>query len=201
MPGMDRLNSVLRRVPAWPIYAIAAAYAAWRFWLAVTGQLGPDPVDRLTADSGTLALQMLIAGLTISVLRKTIGLNLLRYRRAIGLTAFFFAAAHFLVWLLLDLALRWDQILADLSKRPFVMIGMAALLLLLPLALTSNNMSLRRLGALRWRQLHWLTYPAVLLAALHHLIGEKVVTAAPVAYLAATVLLLVARPALMRRRS
>ncbi|MFD1807263.1 hypothetical protein ACFSHQ_01680 [Gemmobacter lanyuensis] len=81
------------------------------------------------------------------------------------------------------------------------MIGMAALLLLLPLALTSNNMSLRRLGALRWRQLHWLTYPAVLLAALHHLIGVKVVTAAPVAYLAATVLLLVARPALMRRRS
>lgn len=201
MPGIDRLNSALRRVPAWPIYAMAAAYAAWRFWLAATGQLGPDPVDRLTADSGTLALQLLIAGLAVTVLRKTIGLNLLRFRRAIGVSAFAFAAAHFLIWLLLDLALRWDQILADLSKRPFVMIGMAALLLLLPLALTSNNLSVRRLGALRWRRLHWLTYPAVLLAALHHLIGVKVVTAAPLAYLAATVVLLLARPVLGWRRA
>ena len=188
MAWQDRVQSVVRRVPAWPIYGVAAAWAVWRFQLAVTGALGPDPVDALTNETGLLALQLLIAGLVITPLRRYAGVNLLKYRRAIGLVAFFFVAYHFTVWLALDLAFRWDQIWSDLSKRPFIILGFSAFVILIPLAITSNSASIRRLGK-RWQVLHRGAYVAVILAALHFLIGVKVVTVEQAGYLAAAVLL------------
>lgn len=200
MAAADRINTLARRLPSWPIYAVAALYALWRFWLALNGALGPDPVDALTAESGILGLQLLLLGLAITPLRRHAGINLLRFRRAIGLVAFFFVLLHFAVWLLLDLALRWDQIWSDLSKRPFIMIGMAALLVLLPLALTSSNAAIRRMGARAWQRLHRLTYLAVLLGALHYLIGVKVISAGPALYAATAVALLALRLRLPARR-
>ena len=141
-------------------------------------------------------------GLCITPLRRFAGVNLLRFRRAVGLIAFFYVLLHLLVWLVLDVQIP-AQIWADIVKRPYITVGMAGFALLIPLALTSNNLSVRRLGGLRWRQLHRLTYAAVLLGALHFVMLAKGFQIEPLAYLIAVLGLLALRlPALetMSRR-
>ncbi len=164
---MDLVNGWLRRSPIWPLYAIGFIPAIWYFWLAVNNQFGPDPVRALEKAYGLLALQLLIAALVVTPLRALIGLNLLRFRRMLGLMAFYYAALHLSVWLALDSQFDGARIFADLTKRPYVIIGMAAFLMLIPLAATSNNWAVRRLGGPRWRRLHRLAYPATALAAVH----------------------------------
>lgn len=163
----DAINGALRRVPVGPLYVLGFAPAAWYFWLALQNRLGADPVKALEHESGLLALQLLIVALAVTPLRNLTGVNLLRFRRWLGLMAFYYAALHLTVWLVLDRQLDWPRIVEDLTKRPYVILGMAALTLLVPLALTSNNATIRRLGALRWRSLHRLAYPATALAATH----------------------------------
>ncbi|WP_373355217.1 protein-methionine-sulfoxide reductase heme-binding subunit MsrQ [Pseudoroseicyclus sp. CXY001] len=161
----DRINGWLRRVPPWAIYVAGFLYAAWYFWLGLTGGLGPEPINTLEREYGQTAIQLLIAGLAVTPLRRFAGINLLRFRRAIGVTCFFFVLAHLSVWALLDVQ-ALGRVWADILKRPYITIGMGAFLLLLPLAVTSNNLSIRKLGP-KWRQLHKLVYPAAILAAVH----------------------------------
>jgi sulfoxide reductase heme-binding subunit YedZ len=104
-----------------------------------------------------------------------VGLNLLRFRRQIGLVAFAFVVIHLLSWLVLDMGLRWSQIAADLVKRWYIIIGMAAFALLIPLAVTSNDRSIRRLRK-TWGRLHKLAYPAAALAVTHFIMVQKVWT-------------------------
>ncbi len=189
----DRLNAALRRVPAWPIYIVAALPPAWLLWRGVQGQLGADPVKAIEHQMGLWALQMLIAGLAITPLRRFLGLNLLRYRRAIGVTAFVYVVLHLLAWLVLDMGLLWGQALQDIVKRPYITVGMASLLLLTPLALTSNDWSVRRLGGMRWRRLHRLVYPAVVLGAVHYLWLVKSWPPEPIVYLTIVLALLALR--------
>lgn len=177
------LNTSLRRLPAWTLYIAGAAWAAWLFWLGLTGGLGVEPIEALEHRYGELALQLMIIGLMVTPLRKWTGLNLLKFRRAIGVLTFFFVLAHFMVWAVLDIQ-TLDRVWADILKRPYVTIGMAALLLLLPLAVTSNNLSLRKLGAVRWRKLHKLTYPAAVLAAVHYIWLVKGFQVEPLIYAA-----------------
>lgn len=193
-PALEALNRWLRRVPPWSLYIAGAFFAGWHFWQGLTGMgaYAVEPVNVLERRYGLTALQLLVAGLAVTPLRQHLGLNLLRYRRQIGLLAFFFALAHFLVWLGLDMNLRWEQILRDLLKRWYIVFGFAGFLLLMPLALTSNNWSIRRLGPL-WRVLHRLVYAAVLLGALHFVILVKGYPAEPYIYLGAAVLLLLLR--------
>lgn len=162
---IDRINQIARKVPAWPLYILSILWAAYLFFLGLTGGLGVEPINALEREYGEVALKLLVLGLAITPLRKHVGLNLLKFRRAIGLSAFFFVVAHFGVWALLDVQ-SMDRVVADILKRPYVTIGMVGLVLLVPLAVTSNNLSIRRLGA-KWRKLHLLTYPAVALGALH----------------------------------
>jgi len=183
MTLVDRINAALRPVPAWVIYAAAVLPPAWLFWRGVAGQLGADPVKAIEHQMGLWALQLLIAGLAISPLRRFAGINLLRYRRAIGLSAFFYVVLHLLTWLVLDMGLLWGQALTDIVKRPYITVGMAALLLLTPLALTSNDRSVRRLGGAGWRKLHRLVYPAVILGAVHYLWLVKSWPPEPIVYL------------------
>ncbi len=136
------------------------------------------------------AFKFMIASLLVTPLRERTGINLLRFRRMIGLTAFFYAMLHFGVWLVFDRQLQWAAIGADLVKRPYIIVGMIALVLLVPLALTSNNTMVARLGAMRWRWLHMLAYPAAAAIALHYLWLVKSWTAQPLAYAAITALLL-----------
>ena len=194
---IDRMNQSLRSLPPWMLYVVAAIYPVWLFYSGVTGGLGVDPVKAMEQDMGRKALQLIIAGLCVTPLRRYVGLNLMRFRRAIGVIAFFYVLLHLLIWLVLDvqiLAMVW----ADIVKRPFVTIGMAGFALLLPLALTSNNWSLRRLGR-SWNRLHRLVYVAAVLGALHFTILVKGFQIEPLVYLG-VVLALLALRAVPRQR-
>ena len=177
---MDRVNRLLKRVPTWTIYLLGTIplfIVAWQTATAI------DPVRALEWGLGLWAVRLLIATLFVSPLRWA-GLNLLRFRRQLGLVAFTYVVLHFTSWLTIDMGLRWAQILPDLYKRWYILVGMSALLLLIPLALTSNNGAIRRLGAQNWSRLHKLAYPATALAMLHFLMVGKVYTAEVLTYAA-----------------
>ena len=187
----ERVNSAVRRVPVWLIYVAGLLPAPWFLYLGLTGGLGVEPIKALEHELGLVALQLLIAGLCITPLRRFAGLNLLRFRRAVGVLAFTYVALHLLVWLVLDVQVL-SRIWADIVKRPYITIGMIGFLMLLPLALTSNNWSVRRLGP-KWRQLHKLTYIAVLFGAVHFVMLRKGFQIEPLLYLAAILFLLALR--------
>ena len=185
------VNTALRRVPSWLLYFVAAAYMAWLFWQALSG-VSVEPIDWLERAYGETALQLLVATLAVTPLRRFLGVSLLKFRRALGLLVFFFVLAHFLVWALLDVQ-TLGAVWADIVKRPYVTIGMAAFLMLIPLAATSNNASLRRLGGAGWRRVHWLTYPIAVLGAIHYVWLARGFALEPLLYLCAIVLLLATR--------
>lgn len=194
----DRLNRLARRVPAAVLYVLGLVQALWLFYLGATGGLGVEPIKALEHELGEIALQLVIAGLCITPLRRFAGINLLKFRRALGLMAFFFVTLHLLVWLVLDVQIP-AQIWADILKRPYVTVGMLAFALMIPLAMTSNGWSVRRLGA-RWRKLHRLTYAVAVLGGIHFLWLVKGFQIEPILYLAAIVLLLALRVRPVRRK-
>lgn len=187
-----RLNGALRRVPAWSIYVVAAIWVAWMFYLAATNQMGPEPINVLEREYGAMGFKLLIAGLAVTPLRNWTGINLIKFRRALGVTTFFLILAHFMVWAVLDVqtvARVWTEIM----KRKYVTVGMAAFVLFLPLALTSNNLAIRRMGPVAWRRLHKLVYPAAILAGIHYLWLVKGIQLEPVVYMTVILALLVIR--------
>ncbi|WP_297771809.1 protein-methionine-sulfoxide reductase heme-binding subunit MsrQ [uncultured Roseovarius sp.] len=188
---VDRINTVVRRVPVWSVWLILLVPAVWTFYLGLTGGLGAEPIKALERELGEVALQLVILGLCITPLRRFLGLNLIRFRRAIGLLAFTYVALHLLVWLVLDVQIP-AQIWADIVKRPYVTVGFTAFLMMIPLALTSNDWSLRRLGP-RWRRLHKLTYGVAVLGAVHFIWLSKGFQIEPLIYLAAILALLALR--------
>ncbi len=192
MPVIETVNKTLRLVPAWLIYPVALAYAAWLFWLGVTGGLGAEPIRALERALGRPTLYLLVGGLMITPLRQFSGLNLIRFRRAVGLSCFFFVCLHLLVWLVLDVQ-DPGRIWADIVKRPYVTGGMAGFALLIPLAVTSNNWSLRKLGPVRWRKLHRLVYLAAILGGVHYLLLVKGWQIRPMVFLAVIILLVAMR--------
>jgi sulfoxide reductase heme-binding subunit YedZ len=134
---------------------------------ALNDRLGADPVAVLTHRSGELALWLLLGCLAMTPLRQLLGQPWpLRFRRMLGLYAFGYASLHLLVYVLLDLGGYWAQLLDDVIERPFMSVGAAAWLLMLPLVATSTRTAMRRLGR-RWNLLHRLVYPAGVLAVLH----------------------------------
>ena len=187
----QRVNGWLRRVPAWPLYVLGALYMAWLFWQALNGVL-QEPIDWLERAYGITSLKLLVATLAVTPLRRFAGVNLLKFRRALGLLVFFFVLAHFLVWAVLDLQ-ALGVVWADIVKRPYVTIGMGAFLLLIPLALTSNNASVRRLGGAGWRKLHWLTYPIAVLGGIHYIWLARGFALEPLVYMALILGLLATR--------
>ena len=197
---MQLINAALKKIPTWPLYVIGPLPLFWLYYLGLSNQLGADPVKEIEWQLGLIGLQLIVAGLAVTPLRRFAGLNLLKFRRAIGLLAFFYIVAHLLTWLVLDIQFLWGQIWADILKRPYITIGMTGLLLLLPLALTSNNASIRRLGAVNWRKLHRLTYPAAIAGALHYVWLVKGWQIEPLLYFAGVVALLVVRIRIRQRR-
>lgn len=179
--AVETVNRGIRRVPAWPLYLLGLVPAVWLFWLGTTGRLGVEPIEVLEHELGEIALQLMVAVLAVTPLRRLAGVNLLKFRRAIGVLAFVYVTLHLLVWLLLDVGIL-AQIWADILKRPYVTVGFTAFLLMVPLAVTSNNWSVRRLGA-TWRRLHMLTYAAALLAAIHFVWLVKGFQIEPLIYL------------------
>ncbi len=191
------INGALRKLPVWPIYVAGALPPVWYFYLGLTGGLGVEPIKEFEHRLGILGLQMLIAVLAVTPLRNLTNISLIRFRRAMGLLTFYYIAAHLAVWLFLDVQIA-AQIWADIVKRPYITIGMAGFVLMLPLAITSNNLSVRKLGP-RWRKLHKLVYPVALLGAVHFVMLRKGWQVEPLLYLAGIALLLALRLPILRR--
>jgi methionine sulfoxide reductase heme-binding subunit len=195
----ERANGILRRMPVWPVYVLGALPPVWFLYLGATGGLGVEPIKELEHRLGEIGLQALIAALAVTPLRRFTGISLLRFRRAIGLLAFYYIVCHLLVWLVLDIG-DAARIWADIVKRPYITIGMVGFVLLIPLALTSNDRAVRRLGAQAWRRIHWLAYPATILGAVHFVMVAKGWQVEPMVYLGLILALLAARIRAPRQR-
>lgn len=184
------VNNGVKYVPSWPFYIILPVPGIWTFYKAATNQLGADPLKVLEHQLGVYALQLLIAALLVTPLRNWLGVNFVKYRRVIGLMAFFYVCAHFLTYLWLDQQWWWDAIIKDLTKRPYIIIGMTAFLAMVPLAVTSNNISIRKMGPISWRRLHRLAHFCAIAGAIHYVLLEKTWQLEPVIYLVIAMFLL-----------
>lgn len=150
------------------VWLLCLVPAAWLLTRGVLGDLGANPAETLIHETGIWALRWLWLTLAITPLRDLTGLSpLLRYRRALGVATFGYAVLHFLSYAWLDKGFMLDEIVRDVIKRNFILVGMLALLLMTPLALTSFNRAIKALGGKRWQQLHKLIYAVALLALLH----------------------------------
>ncbi|MFD1743844.1 protein-methionine-sulfoxide reductase heme-binding subunit MsrQ [Rhizobium helianthi] len=192
MPALPALPKRLQGPSVWALYVIGLIPAAWYFYQAATGGLGFNPVKTFEHLLGIWALRFLIAALLITPLRDLAGINWFRYRRALGLLGFYYVLMHFGVYALLDLRLNLGAVWADIVRRPYITIGMLCLVLLIPLALTSNNWSIKRLGS-RWGSLHKLSYLIIAGGILHFILARKSMTLEPVIYLSLVTALLVYR--------
>ena len=167
--------------------------------LVPLGQLGfkyysddltANPIEYITRFTGSWALLILLASLAVTPLRKLTGWNeLIKLRRMLGLFAFFYAALHFTTYMVLDLFFDFAAIGKDILKRPYITVGFTALVLMIPLALTSNAAMIRRLGK-RWQQLHYLVYVIAILGVVHFYWLVKADIRRPVQYGAALAMLL-----------
>lgn len=150
------------------VFVLALAPLVWLMWAALANALGPNPAEALIRRSGDWALRLLCLTLAVTPLREALGWTALpRLRRMLGLYAFAYACLHFMSYAWLDMSLVIADITRDVAKRPFILVGVLALLTLLPLAATSFNRAIRALGPSRWKALHRLVYGTALLALLH----------------------------------
>ncbi len=193
----------LPQLPTIVVYLVGVVPAIWWFWLGAVDRLGADPMRELEHTLGLWALRFLIFTLAITPLRQLVGVNLLRYRRALGLSAFYYALMHLTTYLVLDQGLDFDAIGADILKRRYITIGMTCFIVLLPLAATSSNLAIRRLGGKGGRGRHGLVYCARILAVLHFLMSVQSWPIEPITYALIVAILLGYRLArsLMRGQS
>jgi sulfoxide reductase heme-binding subunit YedZ len=175
------------------LFFVCLVPLALLIWRTLDGSIGPNPVQAITHGTGDWALRLLLVTLAVTPLRSLTGWAwLVRLRRMLGLYAFFYAALHFTTYLWLDQWFDWQAIVADIVKRPYITVGFAALVLMLPLAVTSSNGWMKRLGP-RWKQLHRLVYAIGGLAVLHYLWLVKADLLEAVVYAVVLAVLLAAR--------
>lgn len=186
------------------VFALCLLPLAWLAWDTLHGRLGTDPVARLEHRTGIWALRLLLATLAITPLRLLTKWHWsTRYRRMLGLFAFFYASVHLTIYLVIDLGGFWSQIFGEIAKKPYITVGFAAWLMMIPLAVTSTKAMMRRLGP-NWLRLHRLVYAIGLCGALHFLwlvkSGNTIAVREPVIYLAVLLALLALRvPGWLRR--
>ena len=158
---------------------------------AFTDNLGANPIETITRDVGTWTLRFLLITLSVTPLRRLTSWNwLLRLRRMFGLYAFFYALLHFLTYIWLDQFFDWGEIVKDIIKRPFITVGFSAFVLLLPLAITSTNAMVKRIGARRWQNLHRAVYVIAILGVVHYWWLVKLDILRPAIYAAILTMLL-----------
>ena len=168
----DLVKASVRRLRSWHIYVSLLVPLLFLAYDLLSGRLGVDPMRAIEKSLGITAIYILILTLCITPFSTLTGINFIRFRRAFGLMSFFYILLHFLTWLLLDMQLRWVEIAESLTRKPFIVFGMMGFLLLIPLAATSNNYSMKRLGKY-WQKLHKLIYVAIILGGIHYLMMEK----------------------------
>ena len=166
------------------VFSLSLLPLAWLFWRFWSDQLGVNPVETLSHRTGDWSLRFLLLTLAVTPLRRLTGWNgAQRFRRMLGLFAFFYACLHFLVYLIFDQFFDLSAILADITKRPYITVGFAAFVLLIPLAVTSTQRMIKRLGR-HWSRLHRLVYLIAMLGVLHYLWLVKADLREPLLYAA-----------------
>ncbi|MBA2352763.1 MAG: sulfite oxidase heme-binding subunit YedZ [Burkholderiales bacterium] len=173
------------------VFAACLLPLARLVWFGLTDNLSANPIEFITRSTGTWTLSFLLITLSITPLRRWLSINwLLRLRRMLGLYAFFYACLHFATYILLDQFFDWDSIVKDIMKRPYITVGFPSFVLLIPLAVTSTNAMIRRLGAKRWQQLHRLVYIIAVAGVIHYWWLVKKDVAEPLYYAVVLTLLL-----------
>ncbi len=160
-------------------------------WGAYTQNLGANPIEKITHTTGDWTLSLLLVTLSVTPLRKLLGVPaLIKFRRMLGLFAFFYACLHFTTYIWLDKFFNFHEMLVDVAKRKFITVGFTAFVLLIPLALTSTKGWIRRLGGKRWQALHRLIYVSAIAGVIHYLWLVKADIRKPLEYGAVLALLL-----------
>ena len=183
----------LSKVVIWPLCLAPLSILMLSAFQLFSFELGPNPIEEILHTLGKWGLKFLLITLTITPLRRWTGINwLIRYRRLFGLFAFFYILMHFLVYFILDQSLDIGAVIEDIIKRPYITLGMTALSLMLPLAVTSTRGMMRRLGK-RWKKLHKLVYVIGILGVWHFYWQVKLDTLEPTFYAALLSVLLGSR--------
>jgi len=174
------------------VFVVCLVPMAWLVWDIFAGNLSANPIEDIRNRTGIWTLRFLMITLSVTPLRRIIGWpSLIRFRRMLGLFAFFYAFVHFITYIWLDQAFAWDEIVKDMiSKRPFILSGVASFVLLIPLAITSTKKWIGRLGGKRWQMIHRLIYLSAGLGVLHYYWRVKLDIARPLAYGAVLAVLL-----------
>lgn len=173
------------------ICALCLLPVLWLLWRFFHNDLGVNPVETVVRQLGVWGLRLLVLGLALTPLARLLRQGrLIRWRRPIGLFAFGYVTLHLLSYVVIDQYFDWEHIWWDILKRPYITFGMAAFVLLIPLALTSFNAAIRRLGGVVWRNLHRLIYVIVPLGALHYFLLVKADKSMPLVYAAIIAVLL-----------
>lgn len=160
-------------------------------WDAYHHRLGANPLEFITHTTGTLTLVFLVISLAVTPFRKILGLPwMIKFRRMTGLYAFFYGALHFLTYLWFDKVFDFSAVVTDTAKRPFILFGMLSFFLMVPLAITSTNSMIRRLGGKQWNRLHRLVYVAAIAGVVHYWMLVKADTRIPLMFAAAIAVLL-----------
>jgi sulfoxide reductase heme-binding subunit YedZ len=183
------------------VFALGLAPLGWMGWRAWNQDLTANPVEYLQHFTGNWALRLIVATLAVTPLRKLLRLpDLIRFRRMIGLFAFFYGCLHFVTYLWLDKDFEVREMLRDVGKRPFIAAGFTALVLMLPLAVTSTTGWIRRLGGKRWQRLHRLIYVSAIAGVVHYYWLVKSDVRLPLLYAGLAGLLLAYRVVVRSRR-
>jgi methionine sulfoxide reductase heme-binding subunit len=172
----------MRRIIKPLAFVAALLPVAWLAWGIFRGTLGANPAETIQLQTGRWALKFLVLTLAVTPVRRLTGWNIvIQYRRMLGLFAFFYASLHFTSYIVLDQFFDWGAIVRDVPKRPFILMGFTAFVLLIPLAVTSTKGWIRRLGR-RWQALHRLIYASAICATIHFIWKVKVATGDPTVY-------------------
>ena len=177
-----KLNLILKVKPL--LFILLFAPSIYWFASLYIGKMGINPIEKLIRELGEFSLQLLIITLCITPLSKIkILKNIIILRRMIGLFAFFYVCLHLSTYIIIDHFFNWEYILKDIYKRPFITFGFSAFLLMTPLALTSNNISIKKLSFKLWKKIHTLIYIIAPIAALHYYLLTKADKTEPLIYL------------------
>ena len=187
-------TQLIRRVVKPAVFVAALQPAGWLVYNAFGGDLGVNPVETITNHTGIWTLRFIALTLAITPLRWLTGFNpLALFRRMTGLFAFFYGLLHFMTYFVLDHSLSFDGVWEDVVKRPYITAGFTAFVLMIPLALTSTQGWIRRMGGRKWNLLHRLVYMTAIAASLHYFWKVKLDTTSPLYYAAILGVLLAAR--------
>lgn len=182
-----RISGLGRKVPIGLVYLLGSIPGIYLLLAGIFGMLGLDPMKTMELESGLLSLQFLLASLSITPILRLGRINLVRFRRPLGLLSFGYLVLHVVVWMMLDLELHWGEIWRELTGRIYLIVGTVAAISMLLLASTSSGRAISKIGPARWRRLHALAYGAVILGAVHFALSDTLWSGETAIYLIAAI--------------